>query len=232
MVSVRSYLAGRPVAWAVLLLCAAVFVSRAEDLDGLLDRWCAAQTNIQTWSADLIQTRSLKVLTQPLVSIGKVWVAPPNRFRWELGQPPQTIALRQPDQLLLIYPRLKRAERYPLNDAQTGPWKDALALLDASFPRNRADLELHFRVLAARQTNSVAQLELQPKSVAARKLISQIEVSFHTNDYSPAATELKFSDGSSMRNDFTNTVLNAPLREGIFEAKIDPGFTVVEPLRQ
>ncbi|MGO8677299.1 MAG: LolA family protein [Limisphaerales bacterium] len=232
MVSVRSYLAERPVVWAVLLFCAAAFVSRAEDLNGLLDRWCSAQTNIQTWSADLIQTRSLKVLTQPLVSIGKVWVAPPNRFRWELGQPAQTIALRQPDQLLLIYPRFKRAERYPLNDAQPGPWKDALALLDASFPRNRADLESHFRVLAARQTNSLVQLALQPKNAAARKFISQIEVSFHTNDYSPAATELKFSDGSSMRSDFTNTVLNAPLPEGVFRATLEPGFTVVEPLRQ
>ena len=232
MVPVRSYLAEKPVVWAVLLFCVAAFVSRAEDLNGLLDRWCSAQTNIQTWSADLIQTRSLKVLTQPLVSVGKVWVAPPNRFRWELGQPAQTIALRQPDQLLLIYPRFKRAERYPLNEAQPGPWKDALALLDASFPRNRTDLESHFRVLAARQTNSLVQLALQPKSAAARKFISKIEVSFHTNDYSPAATELKFSDGSSMRSDFTNTVLNAPLPEGVFQATLEPGFTVVEPLRQ
>ena len=215
-----------------LVLYLSPLVAPAADLSALLDRWCAAQTNIQTWSADLTQTRLLKVLSQPLVAGGKVWVAMPNRFRWELGQPAQTIALRQPDQLLLIYPRLKRAEKYPLGEAQTGPWKDALALLDASFPRSRADVESHFRVLSMAQTNSLVQLVLQPKSASARKFMTEIQVVFNTNDYSPVATELKFSDGSSMRNEFTHVVINAPLREELFEAKLAPDMTVIEPLRQ
>ncbi len=216
---------------AGFLLFGATFFSRAEDLNGLLDRWCAAQTNIQTWSADLIQTRCLKALTQPLVSSGKVWAALPSRFRWELGQPVQTIALRQPDQLWLIYPRLKRAEKYPLNDAQPGPWKDVLALLDASFPRSRAELESRFRVRVT-QTNSRVQLVLEPKSAAARKFVAEIQVSFRTDDFSPAATELRFADGSSMRSDFTKAVLNQPLDPELFEAKLAPDITVVEPLRR
>jgi outer membrane lipoprotein-sorting protein len=215
----------------VLLGCLATLTTRASEIGALLDRWCAAQTNIHTWTADLTQTRSLKVLMQPLVVTGRVWVQLPNRFRWELGQPPQTIALRQPDQLLLIYPRLKRAEKYPLNTAQSGPWKDALALLDASFPRNRADLESRFQVLSVTQTNAVMQLVLQPRSSAARKFMTEIHVLVNTNDFAPAATELRFSDGSRLRSDFTNAVLNAPLREGVFEVKLEPEVTVVEPLR-
>ena len=101
----------------------------------------------------------------------------PDRFRWELGQPAQTIALRQPDQLLIIYPRLKRVEKYPLRAAQPGPWKDALALLDASFPRSRADLESHFRVLSVTETNSMMRVTLQPKSASARKFMAEIQVS-------------------------------------------------------
>ena len=108
------------------------------------------------------ETRSLKTLSQPLVSTGKVWVAMPNRFRWELGQPAQTIALRQPDQLFIIYPRLKRVEKYPLNGNQPGPWRDALALLDASFPRNRADLDSRFRLLSVIQTNAIVQVKFSP----------------------------------------------------------------------
>ena len=263
MVSIRSYLAPRPIVpvlspveakqpdagatralrrgaspfrcrrlgWFVLLGCLGVLTARASEISTLLDRWCAAQTNIHTWTADLTQTRSLKVLAQPLVVTGKVWVQLPNRFRWELGLPPQTIALRQPDQLLLIYPRLKRAEKYPINTAQSGPWKDALALLDASFPRNRAELESRFQVLSATQTNAVLQLVLQPRSAAARKFMTEIHVIVYTNNFAPAATELRFSDGSRLRSDFTNAVLNAPLREGVFEAKLDPDVTVVEPLR-
>jgi outer membrane lipoprotein-sorting protein len=231
MVPIRSYLAKRRIASFFLFFLAA-WVAAAADLGELLDRWCAGQTNIHTWSADLTQIRSLKVFSQPLVAQGKVWVAIPNRFRWELGQPAQTIALRQPDQLLLIYPRLKRAEKYPLGDAQNGPWKDALALLDASFPRNKAELESRFRVLSLAQTNSIVTLALQPKSASARQFMPEIHVSFSTNDYTPTATELRFSDGSRMRSNFTHSILNAPLDEGLFDARLASDITVVEPLRQ
>jgi len=198
--------------------------------NAMFNQWFAAQTNLQSWSADFTQTRSLKVLAQPLVAAGRVWVAAPARFRWELGQPAQTIALRQPDQLLIIYPRLKRAEKYPLNGAPQGPLKDALALLDASLPRDRATMEEHFRLLSATETNSTLQMTLQPKSASARKVISEILISFRTNDFSIAATEMKFADGSRLRNDFTNVVLNRPVDPALFEAKLAPDITVVEPL--
>jgi outer membrane lipoprotein-sorting protein len=244
MVSLRSHLAGRPVRsqlsvlrpvrgfLATAVLCLLALGARGETNTVLLDQWLSAQTNLHTWTADCIQTRSLPVFSQPLVSTGQVWVAMPDHFRWELGQPAQTIALRLPDQLLLIYPRLKRVEKYPLNGAQTGPWKDALALLDASFPRSRAHLESRFVVRSVTKTNSVVCVSLQPKSAFARKFMTDIQVSFRTTDYSPMSTELKFADGSSMRNDFTHSVLNAPLSQDCFDVKYDSGFTVVEPLRQ
>jgi len=220
-----------PVAWFCLALSVVAMTAPAQS-EKLLDQWIAAQTNFLTWSADVVETRTLKTLSQPLVSTGKVWVAMPNRFRWELGQPAQTIALRQQDQLLLIYPRLKRVEKYPLNDKQPGPWREALALLDASFPRNRADLESHFRLLSVIQTNAMVQVKLQPRSQAARRFMSEISVTVHTNDFSPASTELKFSDGSSMRNDFTHGIINLSLKASLFEPSFDTNFTVVEPLRQ
>jgi outer membrane lipoprotein-sorting protein len=215
-----------------LLLLVAVLTAHAAEQSLVLDTWFSAQTNLHSFTADVIQTRTLKVLSQPLVSTGKVWVVIPNRFRWEIGQPAQTIALRQPDTLFLIYPRLKRAEKYPLNDNQPGPWRDALALLEASFPRSQADLESHFRVLSVTQTNANWELTLQPKSPLARQMMAEIGITVRTNDFSLAATEMKFADGSRMRNDFTNVVLNPVLGEEIFDAKLDPGITVVEPLRQ
>src|ERR1017187_6525477 len=84
------------VSWTVAVLCLAASVARgADERDAQFDRWFAVQTNLQSWSADFTQTRSLKMLSQPLVATGKVWVTVPNRFRWELGQPAQTIVLRQ-----------------------------------------------------------------------------------------------------------------------------------------
>ncbi len=207
------------------------YAAEPSNLEALFGNWFAAQTNLQSWSGDFTQTRSLKVLAQPLVATGKVWVAP-SRFCWELGQPAQTIALRQPDQLIIIYPRLKRAEKYPLNGVPAGPVKDALALLDASLPRDRAALEDRFRLLSATESNAVMQAILEPKSASARKIISEIVVGFRTNDFSIALTAMTFADGSSLRNDFTNVVLNQPIDPARFEANLPPDFTVVEPLGQ
>src|ERR1035438_1518591 len=203
---------------------------RGADYDAQFNKWFEVQTNLQSWAGDFTQTRTLTVLNQPLVSHGKVWVKP-GEFRWELGQPAQTIVLRTPEQLLIVYPRLKRAEKYPLNAVPTGPMKDALALLDASLPRDRATMEAHFRLLSATETNSILQMRLQPRSDSARKFIGEIVIDFHTGDFTIAATEMKFADGSSLRNDFTNVVVDMPLNPELFEAKLPPDCTVVEPLK-
>ena len=242
MVPIRSYLAKgqlarpqrTPQCCLRIALCLAVFLvcaAEASDVEELFGHWLTAQTNLQSWTADFTQTRSLKVLTEPLVATGKVWVAP-SRFRWELGQPTQTIALRQPDQLIIIYPRLKRAEKYSLRGVPSGPLKDALALLDASLPRDRASMEARFFMLSAIETNSTLQVTLQPKSASARKFINEILIAFRTNDFSIAVTEMKFADGSRLRNDFANVALNSPIDPAKFEAELTPDYTVVEPLRK
>jgi outer membrane lipoprotein-sorting protein len=215
----------------VLLLLLAAFVAGAADEEAQFNRWFEVQTNLQSWSGDFTQTRHLTVLNQPLVSTGKVWVRR-GEFRWELGQPAQTIVVRTPDQLLIVYPRLKRAEKYPLDAAAPGPMKDALALLDASLPRDRASMEEHFRLVSATMTNDILQMTLQPRSESARKMIGEVVIGFHTNDFLIASTEMKFADGSRLQNTFTNIVLNQPPAEDLFTAKLPADYSVTEPLKQ
>jgi outer membrane lipoprotein-sorting protein len=222
----------RVFASAALFCSVGLLPGLAADTNTVLAGWFAAQTNLHTWTADAIQTRSIKTFSQPLVSTGKVWVAVPDHFRWELGQPAQTVALRQPKELMLLYPRLKRAEKYPLDSSAPGPFRDALALLEASFPRSRAELESHFRVVSVVQSNPIVHLTLQPRSGLAKKFMAELEISFRADDFSPTSTELRFSDGSSMRNDFVHSLINPALPEGIFDAKLPPDFKVVEPLKK
>jgi outer membrane lipoprotein-sorting protein len=197
-----------------------------------IQQWLSAQANLKTWSADLVQTRTLKTLTQPLVSTGKVWFASPNKFRWEIGSPPQTIAVRSGDEMFVIYPRLKRAEKYPLAGDNLGPWKDTLGLLEAGFPRSEADIDRQFRIASVSNSDGVHTLHLEPKSAAARKMMPHITVSFATNDFSLRATELQFADGSVMRNDFHNGKVNPPIDESLFKPEIGPGFKVIEPMKR
>ena len=200
--------------------------------DPALTAWLSAQINLQTWSAEVIQTRTLKTLTQPLTNTGHIWFAAPNRFRWEIGSPAQTIAVRQADQMLVIYPRLKRAERYPLSGELKSQWKEMLGLLEAGFPRSQADMESRFKLFSMTSTNDVHTAALQPRSPAARRLMPQIKITFATSDFTLRATELQFADGSTLRNEFRQAILNPKLAPGTFEANIGNDFQIVEPLKK
>lgn len=203
----------------------------AQGVTPLVSQWLAAQTNVHTWAADVTQIRSLKTLAQPVTAKGKISFSAPNRFRWEIAEPAPTIAVRQPQQMLVIYPKLKRAERYPLDGTQAGPWKDTLALLEAGFPRSEDELGSKFKILSQSLSNEVCEVTLQPRSASARKLMPQIKIAFATNDFMLRATELQFADGSTMRNEFTNAVLNPKLPDDLFEPKIDSAYRIVEPTR-
>lgn len=219
---------GFSAALATLLLATAPL--GAADTNAVINRWLAAQAHVHNWHADFIQTRQLKTLTQPLLASGHLWFAQPNQFRWELRAPSQTTALRQSETMWVIYPRLKRAERYPLDAKAPGEWREALALLEAGFPRDRRDFDSRFRVLALAETNGCWRLDLQPASAFARKMMKRISVGMATNDFALTSTELEFIDGSMMRNDFTNGVMNASFGAEIFEWSPPADFKVTQPL--
>ena len=200
--------------------------------DKLLGSWFAAQGQLKTWSADVTQTRRLKSLKQPLVATGKIWVAMPDRFRWQVGDPPQTIALGRPGELQVIYPRLKRAEIYPLDPKKPGPWKDALALLDAGFPQSREDLEKRFRLLSVAETNGLMTLRLQPKNANVQKFMKEIVVGAATNDWELKSTEVRFVDGSTLRNDYTNAVPNSPAKDLQLDWPIPANYEIFKPTEQ
>jgi outer membrane lipoprotein-sorting protein len=238
MVSLRTHLAAGPAARRVTLglafLVAALCVlspavSRATDTNAVLEAWFAAQARVHSISADFVQTRTLKTLVQPLRAEGHLWFSPPNQFRWELGRPPQTIALRHADEMFVIYPRLKRAEHYPLGASAPRAWRDAMALLDAGFPRTRADFDAQFQIQSLTQSNGTWLVAMQPRSAAARQFMPEMRVSLATNDYALAGTELVFVDGSRMKNNFTNAVVNAALDQNVFQWQAPPDFKVTEP---
>jgi len=194
--------------------------------------WLAAQTRLQTWSADLIQTRRLLSLTEPLTATGHVWFATPDRFRWELGRPASTIAVCTGTNLMVIYPRLKRAESLPLGGNRTGPWQSALDLLEAGFPRSATELRSRYHLLSQTVTNGTGILQLEPAAADMRRMVRRVEIDFDLQDHSLRATELEFSDGSVMRNDFFHVVLNPQLNDSTFAPPIGPDYTIVKPMGQ
>jgi outer membrane lipoprotein-sorting protein len=207
------------------LVCFALNGRAAEDLD----RWLSQQANVTTWSAEVTQTRRLKSLAEPLVTPGRVWFQAPNLFRWELGAPAQTVAVRERERLVLLYPRLRRAEVYPLDGESEGPWRSSLTLLEAGFPQRRGQLEEQFDILGIESEGTTTVVRLRPKSAKARRWVAGLRVTLRSDDLSLRATELEFADGSQLRNEFHGVAINPSVPVDLLEARIPDDYTVTHP---
>jgi len=213
------------------LVLATGTVSAQDREDPILSAWLDAHQKLQTWSADLVQTRYLAALTHPLISTGRVYYCQPGLFRWELGQPPETIAIRATNELLLVYPSLQRAERYPIDQGKGGPLRDALTLMEAGFPKNEASLRKQYRISTEASTNGLSTVVLEPRLSAAKRRVTHISLTFQTNEFSLAATRIEFADGSRLENRFTTRLSNAPLPMQLFDTNLPPDYQIVEPFK-
>ena len=209
-----------------ITLALAAFTAAADGLNDSLAKWIQAQAGMTTWSADFKQTRELKALNEPLVATGKLWVSLPDKFRWEVQKPAPTIAVRDKDELTIIYPKLHRAERYSLTKLRVGPWKDLMSLLDTGFPRSREEFEARFKIKSIGAASDAVHVVLEPTSVLAKKYLPDLSIDFATADLSLRATDLKFIDGSSLKTEFTNPKLNAGVDDELFHPKLGPEYQV------
>jgi outer membrane lipoprotein-sorting protein len=241
MVSFRSHLApgihrfrsrrGHLTALLLALALPTGVLPAGEAADPVLSAWLDAHRKLETWSADLVQTRHLAALAQPLISTGMVYYAQPGLFRWELGQPPETIAIRSTHDLLLLYPGLHRAERYPIDQGKGGPLRDALTLMEAGFPKNEASLRAQYNIATDTGTNNQSRVVLEPRASAARRLVRRVTLTFQTNVFSLAATSIEFADGSKLENVFTTRLSNEPLPPQLFATNLPPDWKLVEPFK-
>jgi outer membrane lipoprotein-sorting protein len=214
-----------------LLLLLLPFSLLAAPDDHLVLDWINAQSNIHTWTADFTQTRELKALNQPLTATGKIWFTAPDHFRWEVMKPSPTIATRTQDDLLVIFPHLKRAEKYSLVALRQGQWKDLMSLLDTGFPRSHDDFEKQFHVREIKDVPGCKRLVLDPKSDLVKKYLPEIDIDIRTPDLALLATTMIFVDGSVLKNEFTNQQLNQPIDNAVFAPSVS-GYTVTQPLAQ
>lgn len=210
--------------------CAVVWLGRAwADTDALLGIWLTTATNLVTWEARVRQTRHLKAFTQPLMSTGRVWFAFPNRFRWELGDPPQSVALRSGEELTVLAPTFRRAEKYRLDPGQPGPTRDLMGLLDTGFPRDAASFRAQFGVLGVETNADVWRFRLEPRSASARRMLPELRLEVAAGDRSLKATELVLADGSRLRNDFEELRRNVPLPATLFTTNLDATWKLSSP---
>jgi len=214
----------------LLWLCLPLSLAAGPDDQFVFD-WIKAQSSAHSWTADFKQIRELKALAQPLTATGKIWFQAPDQFRWEVMKPVPTIATRTADDLLVVFPRLKHAEKYSLATLRQGQWKDLISLLDTGFPRSREEFEQRFQVRGVVDIPSGKRIVLEPKSALVKKYLPEVTIDVRTPDLMLMATTMKFVDGSVLRNEFSNAQLNPPIDAKLFSPSLE-GYSVTEPLAQ
>jgi outer membrane lipoprotein-sorting protein len=155
---------------------------------------------------------------------GHVWFEAPGRFRWQLDEPPKTIAVRSGDQLRILYPVLQRIEEVDLNDASTGPWREAMILFEAGFPASRKDLEKRFEIRSQIDVNELHRVTLRPRTASARRWLRELVIELGRDDLTLRGTRLEFADGSTLHNEFREIRVNEPQDETLYR----PTFAEVE----
>jgi len=213
-----------------LSTCAAITAIAEEREVAQLERWLQQQVELQTWSADVKQIRRLKSLTRPLVASGSIRVSQPQRFRWQLGDPPRTIAIGTETGLTIAYPRLKQMERYDYSDAVNPSLRQVLDLLEVGFPSSESAFHQRYKLLRTESLEARLRFELQPRATEARRFLDTVFIEVSAADLSLQATELIFPDGSLMRNEFSNAQIDPEIEEAEFWLEPGVDWQISEPL--
>lgn len=211
-------------------LLATLRVAFAADADEALNEWLEHQVAIESWAADVEQTRKLRALVKPLTTSGRVVFAKPQRFRWQLGDPPRTLAIGTPTGLTVAYPRLKQVERYRYSDAINPSLRQILDLLEVGFPSSTEAFYERYELVEGQLEGAAWRFVLQPRDKDARRLLERVNIQVSSDDLRLLSTEFEFPDESLMRNEFGEPVMNEPVDDVTFELEVGDDWEVVEPL--
>jgi len=202
---------------------AATTPARAAAVDDAPVRaWIDRARTLKSVAAELRQERHLRALNRPLVSPGRLWYRADGALRWQLGEPPKTIALRPAagTAVTVIEPDAKTVRSFTTETA--GLKGGALALLDAGFPESFDAFEKRFRLDRVERTPAdtwhiTTQLRDSPLTIAVMKMVFVV----NTPSHQLQGLEIWLRDGSKIVNHFDTITENAPVPDSLFHIATD-----------
>src|SRR5213593_3082519 len=125
----------------------------AELSEGDLKNLLAGIRQNRSTQADFQEKRVIRLMKKPIVSSGRIWFQPPNKFRREVKGNSPSVTVSDGRQLWIYYPNFKSAERYPLGkgsplDATVAAINSALNLenIENTFQINAAKLDMGYEL--------------------------------------------------------------------------------------
>ena len=173
--------------------------------------------------ADFQEQRFLRLMKKPIVSSGRVWFQPPNKFRREAGGNSSSLTVSDGHQLWIYYPNFKSAERYSIG--LRSPLDSIIAAINSAL--NLENVESTFDITGAKIDNGY-ELTLTPRTPAMKRIFQKLNLHINGN-LRAERTEMLQVNGDRIVTSYSNQT-RAPLPPSTFEFTPPPGTEVSTPL--
>lgn len=213
---------------AFILLVGHAFESRAQALSSAEVKDLLAQIRQRRVAAPHVQAdfreeKSIHLMSHPIVTNGKVWFEPPNKFRREVrGSSPST-TVSDGKQLWIYYPNFKSAEHYELG--KRSPVDAAIAAINTAL--NLENVENTFSISGIR-TDKGDELRLLPRSPSMKRIFQTFQL-WLDRDLFVTRTEMSQPNGDRIITEYSNHS-RAPIPQSTFEFSPPHGTDVSTPL--
>ncbi len=181
--------------------------------NGPLDTWLKRQATITSLDADFIQERKLPALKNPVTTKGRISFAKPDKVRWQLGDPVETLAVSDGVTLTLIDTAAKTARKTGVNSPQAARF----SLLSGKAFDTAENFQQAFEIIESRVTSGIHQYTLKPKDRKTRSQIPWIFLDIDPEKNELRAMEMELQDKSRVRTIFQNVKFNGKLDDTLFK---------------
>ena len=170
-----------------------------------------AAAAVKTMQCDFVQTKQLKLLSDKMVSRGRMYYQQPNRLRWEYTSP-YTYTFLLNDQKVL----LKNSRRQDVIDVRQNKLFREIAriMMNSVVGQSLAD-DKDFRT-TIRTTPSEWVATLEPQRKDLRQMFQQIILHFSRQQKMVTQVELVEKKGDRTVIELKNVKTNAPIAPALF----------------
>lgn len=185
---------------------------QAQSDQQVIDNWLRTNAGLRTIRIDFEQTRTLKTVKMPIKQTGILWIDyPKNHYRWQTGDPPQTLVTSNGKEVVIIRAPKQRFERRPVG-AGDSTGMEAMA---QGFPRSLGEFYEKYHLLGIRREPDRYHIDAQPLGKASRA-VARMTFTVETGRFRLLGLEMAMTDSSLINMVFTNVQLNPNIPTGLF----------------
>jgi len=216
-------------------LLSTVHADSASDARAILEKWIKTSQSVTSIQSEFDQVRYLKNVARPLLKQGKIWMEKPDRFRWQVGDPPLMLAVHGKDgSFIFMDTREKKARVWSkqalLEQEQQGK-EQGLAMMSGSFNANMADFDKRFEIQSAAQVPDqpdVWKVEMTLRDRQAAVFVKGLSFTVSTGDGTLRSFAIHMRDGSRFETIVRSYSINKAVDASVF--KLDTAGYVLEDM--